>query len=125
MLDSHIFLRNARFHAYHGVLSQERIVGNDYRVSVDIAYDFEHAMDTDELDDTISYADVYELVKTEMQVPSKLLEHVAGRVGRKLITTYPMIRDVKVEVTKVNPPMGADCDGAGVSIHLINNKTLR
>lgn len=123
MLESHIFLRKARFHAYHGVLSQERIVGNDYLVSVDIAYDFEHAMDTDELDDTINYADVYEMVKAEMEVPSKLLEHVAGRIGRNVVSTYPMVCDVKVEITKVNPPMGADCEGAGVSIHLINNKT--
>ena len=123
MLDSHIFLRNARFHAYHGVLSQERIVGNDYLVSIDIDYDFEHAMVTDSLDDTISYADVYELVKAEMQVSSRLLEHVAGRIAKRLIALYPLIREVKLELTKINPPMGADCDGAGVSIHLINNKT--
>ena len=32
--NSRIFLRNVRFHAYHGVLEQERSVGNDYVVNI-------------------------------------------------------------------------------------------
>lgn len=119
----HIYLKNVRFHAFHGVLEQERVVGNDYVVNVDIAYDFRQAMKTDQLDDTINYADVYELVKREMEIPSQLLEHVVQRIGEKLMETYPAIRDIDLRLTKVNPPFGADCDGAGVAVHLINDKT--
>lgn len=122
--DSHIYLKNVRLHAYHGVLEQERVVGNDYLVNVDIAYDFEQAMNTDELSDTINYAEVYEWVRKEMNVPSKLLEHVVQRIGKRLIQTYPAIHEIDLSLTKVNPPFGADCDGAGVAVHLINDKTL-
>ena len=91
LIESKIFLRNVRFHAYHGVLEQEQTVGNDYLVNLTVTYDFSTAMETDELSGTISYADLFELVKEEMAVPSKLLEHVAGRIGKRIFIEYPSI----------------------------------
>ena len=76
-----------------------------------------------ELSGTINYAEVYELLKREMAKPSKLLEHVAGRIGESLFAAYPAIREIQLSVTKVNPPMGADSDGAGVEVVLTNDKT--
>lgn len=118
-----IFLKNIRFHAYHGVLDQENTVGNDYLVNLSLEYDFSRAMQTDELSGTINYAEVYELLKREMAKPSKLLEHVAGRIGDSLFAAYPSIKEIQLSVTKINPPMGADSDGAGVEVVLTNNKT--
>ncbi len=80
-------------------------------------------METDDVADTLSYADVYQLVQQEMQQPSNLLEHVVGRIGKRLLAEFPLIKAIDLKLTKVNPPMGADCDGAGVEIHLINEKT--
>ena len=60
--------------------------------------------------------------RREMEKPSQLLEHVAGRIGRCLIDSYPVIEEVDIEIMKINPPMGADCDGAGVELHLTNGK---
>jgi dihydroneopterin aldolase len=59
-----------------------------------------------------------------MAVPSNLLEHVAGRIAKAVMSAYPEILSVDIKLTKTNPPMGADCKGAGVEIHLINDKTL-
>ena len=119
-----IFLRQVRFHAYHGVLEQERRVGNDYVINVVAECDFTHAMLTDELEDTVSYADIYRVVKEEMAIPSKLLEHVAGRIGERLFNEFPSIQSLDISIMKVNPPFGADCEGAGVEVHLMNYKTL-
>ena len=120
---SKIYLRNVCFHAYHGVLEQENTVGNDYLVNLSLEYDFSRAMQTDELSGTINYAEVYELLKREMAKPSKLLEHVAGRIGDSLFAAYPSIKEIQVSVTKINPPMAADSDGAGVEVVLTNDKT--
>lgn len=120
---SYIYLCNLRFRAYHGVLPQERVEGNDFIVNLRLAYDFDKAMETDDVADTLSYADVYQLVQQEMQQPSNLLEHVVGRIGKRLLAEFPLIKAIDLKLTKVNPPMGADCDGAGVEIHLINEKT--
>lgn len=123
LVSSKIFLKNVRFHAYHGVLEQEQTVGNDYLVNLTVNYDFTSAMKTDELSGTISYADIFEMVKAEMAIPSKLLEHVAGRIGVHIFSQYPDVREVQLSINKVNPPMGADSEGAGVEVVLTNDKT--
>ncbi len=119
----YVFIDGMRFHSFHGVMEQEKLTGNDYTVSVRAGYDFTQAMHTDDVDHTLNYAEVYEVVKREMARPSKLIEHVAGRIAESLFDSFPLILSLDVKVVKHNPPMGADCHGAGVEIHLINDKT--
>lgn len=123
LMSSKIYLRNVRFHAFHGVLPQEGIVGNDYLVNLVLDYDFSSAMKTDDLQGTLNYAEVYQKVREEMAVPSKLLEHVAGRIAHRLFSDFPEIQKLQLSITKVNPPMGADSNGAGVEVVLTNDKT--
>lgn len=123
LMSSKIYLRNVRFHAFHGVLPQEGIVGNDYLVNLVLDYDFSSAMKTDDLHGTLNYAEVYQKVREEMVVPSKLLEHVAGRIAHRLFSDFPEIQKLQLSITKVNPPMGANSDGAGVEVVLTNDKT--
>ena len=123
LMSSKIYLRNVRFHAFHGVLQQEGIVGNDYLVNLVLDYDFSSALKTDDLQGTLNYAEVYQKVREEMAVPSKLLEHVAGRIAHRLFSDFPEIQKLQLSITKVNPPMGADIDGAGVEVVLTNDKT--
>lgn len=120
---SYITLRNLRFHATHGVMAQERITGGDFVVTVRVGYDITAAMASDAVDDTLNYAELYELVKREMMQPSNLLEHVAGRIGESIFREMAGVTSVYIEVCKVNPPMGADCDGASVELHLTSEKT--
>ena len=123
LMSSKIYLRNVRFHAFHGVLPQEGIVGNDYLVNLVLDYDFSSAMKTDDLQGTLNYAEVYQKVREEMAVPSKLLEHVAGRIAHRLFSDFPEIQKLQLLITKVNQPKGADSDGAGVEVVLTNDKT--
>lgn len=120
---SYISLRNVRFHAFHGVMPQERKVGADFLVNLRVGYPLEQAMQSDEVGDTLNYAALYEVVKAEMMQPSNLLEHVAGRIADAIVKHFPQVTSIDLALTKQNPPMGADCDGAGVEIHLINDKT--
>ena len=114
-----ISLSTLDFYAFHGVLPQERIVGGSYLV--DVALDVNvsaAAYNYDELTGTVNYAAVYEAVKAEMQVPSKLLEHVVMRIARRLLDDFSLVRQVEISLTKVNPPMGASCKGASVKLCL-------
>jgi dihydroneopterin aldolase len=52
-----------------------------------------------------------------MAIPSQLLEHVAGRVVKAVAEAFPAVTAIDLELLKQNPPMGADCDGAGVEMH--------
>ena len=115
--DGYISLRNVRFHAFHGVLPQERRVGGDFLVTVRVGYPLERAMETDNVDDTLDYSALYALVEREVAEPSKLLEHVAGRIVKAITTSFPEVTSVDLELTKLNPPMGADSEGAAVEVH--------
>ena len=111
---SYIFLRNVRFHAFHGVLPQERQVGGDFLLSLRVEYPLAKAMESDDVADTLNYATLFDIAKREMDIPSQLLEHVAGRIVNAVMTAFPAVTSIDLELTKVNPPMGADSEGAGV-----------
>ena len=116
-----IHLRQVRFHAFHGVMPQERQVGADFLLDLRVGYPLQQAMQSDEVADTLNYATLYDLVAREMQQPSNLLEHVAGRMVEAISQTFPQVTSIDLELTKQNPPMGADCEGAGVEMHFIND----
>lgn len=112
-----IELKALHFYAYHGVLEQERKVGGDYTVDLQLQLsDAEAAIYDDQLDGTVNYAEVYELVRHEMATPSALLEHVAGRILSAIFDRFPKVVRATVKVCKVNPPMGASCNGCSVAL---------
>lgn len=123
-MNTYIYLREVRFHAYHGVMPQERTVGADFTVDLRVEYPFAAAMRSDKVEDTLNYAHLYNIVKREMDKPSNLLEYVAWRIAEAVFSEYPKSIALDVCITKINPPMGADLKGAGVEIHLINDKTF-
>ena len=107
-----IELSNLRFYAHHGMLPHETAVGNEFIVNLMLEADLSAACVTDNVDDTINYADVFDLVKTEMRIPSKLLEHVAGRIFRKLKEKYPQLSAITVSVAKMHPPVDGEMEKA-------------
>lgn len=113
---STIQLTNLRIYAYHGVFEQENIVGNMYIVNINVDVDFSEAALTDRLSRTVSYADIVDVIKAEMAIISKLLEHAAYRIALSLLSNFDSIKSVSIKLDKENPPMGADIESAGVSL---------
>lgn len=109
-----IELKDMRFYAFHGVMPQETKVGNYFEVNLILTISLEKAVVSDELDDTVNYATVYELVKREMNIPSKLLEHVAGRILQALKKHFPPLKAIELSLSKLNPPLGGDVHSASV-----------
>ncbi len=113
-METKIVLAEMRFYAFHGVGEQEKKVGNRFVVNLVLTADLRRAVASDRIEDTINYAQVYEVVKTEMAVPSALLEHVAGRILASLKAQFPQLAEVEVKVTKTSPPFGGDVQSASV-----------
>lgn len=120
-MNTYILLKSLKFYAYHGVDAQETTVGAYFTVNLKVKTNFTTAMQTDDLSGTISYADIYNLVKEEMQKPSQLLEHAGGRIIKRLFLEFPPIESIQLELIKDNPPIGAECAGAGVEIYQERN----
>lgn len=117
-----IVLNNVRLYAYHGVLPQERTVGGWYTLTLTIDCPLTPALSSDDLAGTIDYAAVLEVIKGEMAVPSRLLEHVAGRILNALFSAFPKIERAELTLTKDNPPVGTNISGATVRLSAKNDK---
>jgi dihydroneopterin aldolase len=111
-----IELRRMEFFAHHGHLPEERLLGNYFYVDVTADADLSKAMETDCLDDTVNYQQIYEVVKREMEIPSQLLEHVTGRIVKALYAEVPDIKRLSVKVAKQNPPLGGKTESSAIQI---------
>jgi 7,8-dihydroneopterin aldolase/epimerase/oxygenase len=109
-----IFIDGLEFYAFHGYFDEEQKIGGKYFVDVEIDTDFDHAAASDELDGTINYADIAKIVEAEMQIKSKLIEHVAGRIINRLFIEFGSIEAIKVKVEKINPPIGMKLNSVSV-----------
>lgn len=118
-----IRLEGLRFYAYHGVLPQERKVGGRYTVDLVLTLPAPvegvatcAAVERDDLAGTVNYAEVYDVVRREMELPSALLEHAAGRILRAVFDAFPLVEKAVVTLRKDTPPMGAACNGCAVTL---------
>jgi len=112
-----IELEKMEFFAYHGCYKEEKVVGNYFLVDLKFNTDCNPAIKSDSLSDTISYLEIYELIKKEMEIKSNLLENVAGRIVNRLYAELPeRISNVTVKIRKMNPPLGGKVESVSVSL---------
>jgi len=93
------------FYAYHGVYSEEKEKGNNFRVNLAVTGDFQEAVNSDTLEGTIDYEKLYAIIKTEMEQGSNLLEHVVGRIRNSIRDSFSEINSIEVSIEKLSPPI--------------------
>jgi len=108
-------LETMTFHACHGVMAEERIVGGTFLADVSYTIDT-NAVETDRIEDTVNYSDIYNLVKEEMLQPSFTIEHVAGRTLKAIKARFPQIQELVIKISKLNPPVNGKMASASVVI---------
>lgn len=118
MMKSSISLKDIKVYAYHGCLNEEAQIGSWYRVDLTIWADLHSSIESDELSDTIDYVRLNQIVVQQMAIRAKLLENVAGRILQVIKTEFQQIKQVEIEVAKINPPLGGDV--AQVSVKIID-----
>ncbi len=103
-----ISVNGIKVYAYHGCLDEERKIGSDYEVNVTVEADLEASSISDKLNDTVDYVSINSIVKSEMSIPSNLLEHVVKRIIDSIVANHKMVDTVEVSVAKINPPINGD-----------------
>ncbi len=111
-----IKLKNIRTYSFHGCLVEESKIGSDYSVDLEIKTDMRKSMETDELEDTVDYVLLNKIVVEEMAIRSKLLEHVAHRIVKRIFAEIAAVSTIIVSVSKINPPIGGDVEAVTVTI---------
>ena len=112
-----ISIEGMEFFAYHGCFAEEQIIGTKFNVDLFLTVDTSKAESTDNLHDTVNYQEVFQLVKAEMQITSKLLEHVAKRILDVVINEFPEIENATIKLKKLNPPLGGKMDFVSVTLN--------
>jgi dihydroneopterin aldolase len=109
-----IQIENMEFYSFHGHFKEERIVGNKFLVDLTIETDMKLPAESDNLKDAVNYQRAYEIVKSQMEMKSHLLEHIAGRILDAIYSEMKGITRVTVKVSKMNPPMGGKIGSVNV-----------
>jgi 7,8-dihydroneopterin aldolase/epimerase/oxygenase len=111
-----IQIEGMEFYAFHGHFKEEQIVGNRFLVDLTIETDMEKPGASDNLKDAVNYQAAYEIVKTQMEVKSHLLENIAGRILNAICSELTGVKKATVKVSKMNPPMGGKINSVSVVV---------
>lgn len=103
-----IEVNGIKLYAHHGCLEEEAKIGGHYVVDVALTTDFQEAIETDDLTKTICYVDINTIVKEEMAIRSKLIEHVGGRIHTRIKNELKNIHWLSVKIIKICPPINGD-----------------
>ncbi len=109
-----IKIKNIRVYAYHGCLIEEGKIGSDYSVDLSVKADLKNSAKTDNLSDTVDYVHLNKIVKEEMGIRTKLLETVADKILDRILFEIPLVKKVKVKVSKLNPPIGGNVESVSI-----------
>lgn len=95
----HIYLNDLVFNGFHGVYPAEKKIGNTFKVDVRIQF-MPTTKTIDQLDQTIDYVQVYQLIQKIMQVPTPLLETLVATIADQILLEHAIAASVFVKITK-------------------------
>ncbi len=111
-----ISIEGMEFFAYHGRYNDEHIIGNKYIVDFYFETDTKGAEKSDDIRQTVNYQSVYKVIKKEMKLNSKLIEHVAKRIIDAVCKEFPHIKEANIKISKLNPQLGGKADKVSVTV---------
>lgn len=109
-----IFVEGIKIYAYHGCFKEEALIGTNFNVDVELDANLEKPANTDNINDTVNYQAVFQVIKDQMAIPSKLLEHVSKRIIEALFSQFPEVEQIRLKVSKLNVPLGGHIDSTSV-----------
>ncbi len=116
-----IKLKNIRTYSYHGCLIEEGKIGSDYAVDLEVKTDLRKSAVSDNLEDTVDYVLLNQIVVEEMEIRAHLLEHVAHRIIKRIFNEVPAISRITLAVSKLNPPIGGDVEAVTIEMEEYRN----
>lgn len=115
-MTSEIIINDMEFFAYHGFYPEEQKIGCKYSVDLILSLPLDTPGNSDNLNHTINYEEVYLIIKHEMEINSKLIEHVAKRIITALHDKYTILEHIDLHLYKYNPPLGGQVGRVGIHL---------
>jgi dihydroneopterin aldolase len=115
-----VHLHNLKFNAKHGLYKEETILGNEFVIHISITQ-LEVKENITELNDTINYVQVYELVANQMKQATPLLETLAQDICKLILHHFYLADIVQIKVEKISPPISTYIGSVAVSFEMKRN----
>lgn len=116
-MEYEISLRDVIFYAGHGLFEEEKKLGNRFKVNLSLFLPFSEEVNRDEISGTISYVDMFNILKEEMELSRNLLETLCASIVKKIKLKYPQIIRGSLSIEKMNPPIAGMIGSAEVTLH--------
>ncbi len=112
-----ICLKNMIFYGYHGVMPEEQRLGQRFSIDAELRLPLGRASRTDALEDTVNYAEVYELIRQVTEEERyALIERLAGEIGRRVLARFPLLDSIAVTVHKPSAPVPGPLGDVAVTV---------
>lgn len=115
-MKSKIIIKGMHFKAYHGYYAEERKIGGQYIVDLEMEVNIQEAAEEDRLESTVNYENIFELCREEMKINRKLIETVGLSILKRIQAQFPQVRHTIVEIHKINPPIDGLIDRASIRL---------
>jgi dihydroneopterin aldolase len=109
-------IEGMEFRAAHGCYDVEQRVGGNFTVDIAAEVEDRGAAGADDVTRTVNYVEVYETIRDQMAIPSRIIENTAQRIRDALLEKFPQIRHLSVTVAKLAPPIGGTASRVAVTI---------
>lgn len=110
-----LLINDIRLYGYHGVYEEETLNGQPFLIQAELMVE-ERRTRSEELETTVNYAECYEIIKEEFATPYKLLENLSLAIMDKLFAYDERIKEVKIRIEKIRPPVAGDLASLGVEL---------
>jgi dihydroneopterin aldolase len=108
-----IWLEGMIFYGLHGVDPAEKVLGQRFVVDLEVERDLRKPGRTDDVEDTVNYAQLYRIAKAVLEGPSKnLIEAVAEEIAQRVAESCAGIEVIRVRVRKPEVPIKGSVLGA-------------
>lgn len=112
-----IYVTGMEFYGYHGVFPEEAVLGQRFYVDVTVSVDLKEAGETDRLEYTVHYGEIYQLCKEIVEgKPYKLVEAVAEKIAAGILKGFPLVMETTIKVVKPDPPIPGHYKSVAVEI---------
>ena len=99
-----IQLHALKFYSYHGVHEEERLMGGEFELQIDVKFEERVNVITD-LAETVNYSDLYEITSDQMKIAEPLIETVAMKIGNAIYSRFNFLKSITVGIKKMHPPI--------------------
>ncbi|MDD4564630.1 MAG: dihydroneopterin aldolase [Eubacteriales bacterium] len=112
-----LIMENMAFYGYHGVLQEEKTIGQKFFIDAHLYLSLKKAGETDDLNFSVNYEEVYDTIrKVATNEKYNLLEGLAERICSEIFLFYPAVQKMRIRVKKPEAPVPGIFDYFGVEI---------